>query len=156
MSRRRSATCSLGTRVSNLSVCESKVHVSQLKQCGRTSFPSGLCMQRTTRHDDEMLCCSVLACMTSGRERRPFCLKAVSGAFFLLLGIPVEQCSGVFIAENAHRCASPTRHPQEKVLVDPGAAAIDKKHQHHDEKHTRYDSNKRYVVHGKSPCSFSG
>ena len=96
-------------------------------------------------------------CVHDLRKRATaFRLKPVSRAFFLLLDISVEQCSGVFIAENAHRCASPTRNPQEKALVDPGAAAIDKKHQHHDEKHTRYDSNKRYVVHGKSPCSFSG
>jgi len=38
-------------------------------------------------------------------------------AFSLLLGIPEEACSGVFIAENAHRCGSPTLHLQENALV---------------------------------------
>ena len=35
-------------------------------------------------------------------------------AFFLLLGIPIEECSGVFITENAHRCGSPILHLLEK------------------------------------------
>ncbi|WP_263418558.1 hypothetical protein [Terriglobus albidus] len=35
-------------------------------------------------------------------------------AFSLLLGIPEEKYCGVFIAENAHRCGSPTLHLQGK------------------------------------------
>jgi len=37
-------------------------------------------------------------------------------AFFLLLGIPKKAYSGVFIAENAHRCGNPALHLQEKCF----------------------------------------
>jgi hypothetical protein len=37
--------------------------------------------------------------------------------FSLLLGIPEEERSGVFIAENAHRCRSPTLHLQGKCSM---------------------------------------
>ncbi len=49
---------------------------------------------------------SLNACMLDG--------FALFRAFFLLLGIPEEACSGVFIAENAHRYGNPTLHPQEE------------------------------------------
>jgi len=56
-------------------------------------------------------------------------------AFFLLLGIPGAACSGVSIAENAHRCTSPAiytyrknalrLHPAARVLLSGIPAAID-------------------------------
>lgn len=46
-------------------------------------------------------------------------------AFFLLLDSPLEECSGVLIAENARRCGSPTLHLQENALVDDRPASVE-------------------------------
>ena len=47
---------------------------------------------------------------TNGLSARTMAIRA----FSLLLDIPGEACSGVFIAENAHRCTNPVRHLREK------------------------------------------
>ena len=45
-------------------------------------------------------------------------------AFFLLLGVQKEEYSGVFIAENAHRCRNPTLLLQEKCSMGYGTPEI--------------------------------